>query len=68
MEIDDRNDKDYSDRNLDPGMVVDYQTRKKLKKAERGIKKNIQMAYISFLLEFVVFIILIAVWASLSST
>ena len=53
------------DRNQDPGMVVDYQTRKKLKNSEKRIAKNNKMAYISIFLEVVVFVVLIVAWTSL---
>ena len=57
---------DPHDRNQDPGMQQDYTTRKMLKKAERNINRNNKWAYISFFIEFVVFVILIAAWANLS--
>ena len=56
---------DPLDRNQAPGMHQDYTTRKILKKAERDINSINKWTYISFFIEFLVFIILIAAWASL---
>ena len=53
------------DRNNAPGMHQDYATRRILKKADRNIKNNNKWIYISFFIEFVVFIILIVAWATL---
>ena len=60
-----KNGIDGTARHSDPGMVQDYETRKMLKSAEKGIRKNNTTTYISFVLEFVVIVILIAVWASM---
>ena len=60
-----KNGVEGNSRHSDPGMVQDYETRKMLKSAEKGIRKNNTTTYISFVLEFVVIVILIAVWASM---
>ena len=53
-------------QNQDHGAVVDWHIRKTLKKAQDGINRNNKMIYITFFLEFVVFVLIIAAWASLS--
>ena len=55
-------------QNQDHGAVVDWHTRKTLKKTQDGINRNNKMIYITFFLEFVVFVLIIAAWASLSFT
>ena len=57
---------DPLDGNQAPGMHQDFTTRKMLKKAERNINSNNKWTYLSFFLEFVVFIVLIVAWGSLS--
>ena len=57
---------DPLDRNQAPGMHQDFATRKMLKKAERNISNNNKWTYISFFIEFVVFLVLIIAWSSLS--
>ena len=55
-------------QNSDHGAVVDWHTRKTLKRAQDGIYRNNKIIYITFFLEFVVFVLIIAAWASLSFT
>ena len=55
-------------QNIDHGAVVDPHTRKTLKRARDGINRNNKIIYITFFLEFVVFVLIIAAWASLSLT
>ena len=52
-------------QNQDHDTVVDWHTKKKLKKAEYGINRNNKLIYITFILEFVVFALIIAACAFL---
>ena len=49
-----------------PGLHQDYSTRKALKEAERNIRSNEKWALVSFIIEFIVIVVIIAMWASLS--
>ena len=54
--------------NKDHDTVVDWHTRKGLKRTEDGIDRNKKLAYFTFFLEFVVFTLIIAAWAHLTIT
>ena len=52
----------------DPGTIQDYESRKMLKRADMGIRKNNKMVYISFFIEFAVLILVFSAWIILSQT
>ena len=52
----------------DPGTVQDWESRKMLKKAVRGISKNKKWVFISFIFELIVFAILLTAWIQLIQT
>ena len=54
--------------NRDHDTVVDWHTRKGLKRTEDGIDRNKKLAYFTFFLEFLVFALIIAAWAHLTLT
>jgi hypothetical protein len=61
-----KNAPDPLNPNAGPGMHQDYSTRKLLKKAERNISRNEKWVLASFIIEFIVFVVIIAAWTSLS--
>ena len=52
-----------SDLNKDPGVLQDVETWKGLKKAKKDIKRNKKKIWISFLMEFIVFLFIAAACA-----
>ena len=52
----------------DPGTIQDYESRRMLKRADKGIRKNNKMVYISFFIEFAVLILVFSAWIILSQT
>ena len=52
--------------NKDHETVVDWHTRKGLKRTEDGIGRNKKLAYFTFFLEFLVFALIITAWAHLT--
>ena len=52
----------------DPGTIQDYESRRRLRRAVIGIRKNNKMVYISFFIEFAVLILVFSAWVILSQT
>ena len=57
---------DNVDHNKAPGMQQDFKSRKALKEAEKNISSIEKWVLVSFSLEFIVFVVIVAAWASLS--
>lgn len=55
-------------QNQEHDTVVDWHTKKKLKRAEYGINRNNKFIYITFFLQFVVFALIIIAWTTLGLT
>ena len=55
------------DKNVDPGSIMDPDTWRALKKTSEKISQNKNKILISFIIEFFVFVVLIASWAHISS-
>ena len=53
------------DQNQDHDTVVDWHTKKKLKRVEYGIDRNNKLIYAAFSLEFFVFALIIVAWATM---
>ena len=52
-------------QNQDHDTVVDWHTKKKLKRVEYGIDRNNKWIYVTFFLEFIVFALIIVAWATM---
>ena len=52
----------------DPGTIQDYESRRMLKRAEDGVRKNNKLVYITFFIEFVVLVLILSAWITLMKT